>query len=396
VTTNITAAGNIIVTSNMLTVTGLSKTYQADHGAVHAVKHVSFQVPEGSFYTLLGPSGCGKTTTLRCVAGLERSDDGVIELDGRVVSSPSGFVPPHQRDVGMVFQSYAIWPHMSVFENVAFPLRVAKRRVPDREVKERVREALRIVQLDGLEDRPAPQLSGGQQQRLALARALVRRPKLLLLDEPLSNLDAKLRAGLRLELRQLQQQLGITTIYVTHDQIEALAMSTVVAVMRDGIIAQEGPPREVYEKPNSRYVAEFVGTTNFIPGRVAGRENGGATVHVQTEAGGIHCLATAEVAIDADVLVSIRPEFVELASDSARAGGNVVNGRVETVVFLGEYLDCIVRVAGQPMHVRLHPLTPLEPGQSVSLVLPVEQSVAVPYEPERAPEPAAGMGASGG
>ncbi len=370
----------------MLTISGLSKIYQTDRGQVHAVKHVSFEVPEGAFYTLLGPSGCGKTTTLRCVAGLERSDDGVIELDGRVVSSPSGFVPPHQRDIGMVFQSYAIWPHMSVFENVAFPLRVAKRRVPDREVKDRVREALRVVQLDGLEDRPAPQLSGGQQQRLALARALVRRPKLLLLDEPLSNLDAKLRAGLRIELRQLQQQLGITTIYVTHDQIEALAMSSVVAVMRDGIIAQEGPPREVYEKPNSRYVAEFVGTTNFIPGRVASREVDGITVRVQTHAGVITCLATAEIGADAEVLVSIRPEFVELATDAGRPGGNVVSGQVENVVFLGEYLDCIVRVAGQPMHVRLHPLTPLEAGQTVALVLPVEQSVAVPFEPEREPE----------
>jgi iron(III) transport system ATP-binding protein len=373
----------------MLTVTGLSKIYPTDRGPVHAVKNVSFQVEEGAFYTLLGPSGCGKTTTLRCVAGLERSDDGEIRLDDKVVSGPGTFVQPHQRDVGMVFQSYAIWPHMTVFENVAFPLRVAKRRVPEREVRERVSEALQTVQLNGLEDRPAPQLSGGQQQRLALARALVRRPKLLLLDEPLSNLDAKLRAGLRIELRQLQQRLGITTIYVTHDQIEALAMSSVVAVMREGVFAQEGPPREVYEKPNSRYVAEFVGTTNFMPGRVVGSKDGGTTVLVDTEAGAITCLPAGDGLATGDVLVSIRPEFVELARSGEPAGGNVVAGQVETVVFLGEYLDCIVRVAGQPMHVRLHPLTPLQAGQSVSLVLPVEQCVALPYEPEREAEPVA-------
>jgi iron(III) transport system ATP-binding protein len=290
----------------------------------------------------------------------------------------------------MVFQSYAIWPHMSVFENVAFPLRVARKKVPEREVHERVAEALHTVQLDGLEDRPAPQLSGGQQQRLALARALVRRPKLLLLDEPLSNLDAKLRAGLRIELRQLQQQLGITTIYVTHDQIEALAMSSVVAVMREGVFAQEGPPREVYEKPNSRYVAEFVGTTNFIPGHVSSHNEATGTVQVATKAGIISCLPAGNPRPGDTVLVSIRPEFVELASPGELASGNLVKGEVENVVFLGEYLDCIVRVADQAMHVRLHPLTPLKAGQSVTLTLPIEQCVALPHEAERELEPAAG------
>jgi iron(III) transport system ATP-binding protein len=379
----------------MLTVTGLSKIYRTDRGPVHAVNDVSFEVEEGAFYTLLGPSGCGKTTTLRCVAGLERSDAGEIRLDGKVVSGPGAYIPPHQRDIGMVFQSYAIWPHMSVFENVAFPLRVAKKKVPEREVRERVQEALHTVQLDGLEDRPAPQLSGGQQQRLALARALVRRPKLLLLDEPLSNLDAKLRAGLRIELRQLQQQLGITTIYVTHDQIEALAMSSVVAVMRDGVFAQEGHPREVYEKPNSRYVAEFVGTTNFIPGRVASRNEVAGTVQVETKAGIVSCLPAGAGLADDDVLVSIRPEFVELARAGDLSSDNLVKGLVENVVFLGEYLDCIVRVADCTMHVRLHPLTPLEAGHSVTLTLPIEQCVALPYEPERDPEQVAAGGGHG-
>src|SRR5581483_520277 len=185
----------------MLTVSHLQKAYGSDRGRVQAVKDVSFQVPQGSFYTLLGPSGCGKTTTLRSIAGLEHPDGGEIRLDETVLSSGSSFVPPHQRDIGMVFQSYAIWPHMTVFENVAFPLRVGKQRVAERTIRERVAQALHTVHLDGLESRPAPQLSGGQQQRLALARALVREPKLLLLDEPLSNLDARLRAGLRLEIR---------------------------------------------------------------------------------------------------------------------------------------------------------------------------------------------------
>src|SRR5437773_8359090 len=255
----------------MLQVTMLRKTFTTERGGVRAVEDVSFTVEEGQFYTLLGPSGCGKTTTLRCVAGLERTDEGRIVVDGRIVSShsPNVFVPPHKRDIGMVFQSYAIWPHMTVFENVAFPLRVSKQRVSRSEISRRVEEALSLVELGGYGGRMATQLSGGQQQRLALARALVREPKLLLLDEPLSNLDAKLRERMRFELRELQRRLRITTLYVTHDQIEALSMSNVIAVMNAGVIVQEGAPREIYLQPKSKFVANFIGSTNQLAGRVA-------------------------------------------------------------------------------------------------------------------------------
>jgi iron(III) transport system ATP-binding protein len=216
----------------MIKVTNLAKHFSGEKDSiVAAVNDISFDVPEGRFFTLLGPSGCGKTTTLRCIAGLERPDGGIIFIGDRVVSSVLDriFVQPHGRDIGMVFQSYAIWPHMTVFENVAFPLRVGKTKFTEQQVRNKVRQALATVQLEELENRPAPRLSGGQQQRLALARALVREPKVLLLDEPLSNLDAKLREQMRVELRELQRRLGITTVYVTHDQSEALAMSNLIA-----------------------------------------------------------------------------------------------------------------------------------------------------------------------
>jgi ABC-type nitrate/sulfonate/bicarbonate transport system ATPase subunit len=236
-----------MTTNTSLTVENLVKHYPGAEVGANAVDGVTFEIQEGQFYTLLGPSGCGKTTTLRCVAGLEKSDAGTITLDDRVVSrhAPKKFVRPDERDIGMVFQSYAIWPHMTVFENVAFPLRSvseAKRKMRRSEIPGRVMEALETVQLGALAQRPATKLSGGKQQRLALARALVRQPKLLLLDEPLSNLDASLRELMRTELRRLQRQVGITTLYVTHDQSEALSMSNRVAVMENGRIVQEGRP----------------------------------------------------------------------------------------------------------------------------------------------------------
>src|SRR6185312_1340939 len=246
---------------------------------------VSFEVPRGKMFALLGPSGCGKTTTLRSIAGLEKPDAGEISVDGKIVFSAERriHVPPEKRDFGMVFQSYAIWPHMTVYQNAAFPLRVGRRRLPARQMAEAVARALHIVQLDGLEDRKATQLSGGQQQRLALARALVKQPPLLLLDEPLSNLDAKLRERMRFELKRLQRELRVTTVYVTHDQSEALALSHEIAVMNDGRLMQVGTPRAVYERPASRFVADFVGTSNFIDGRVLASD--AQFVRVETEFG---------------------------------------------------------------------------------------------------------------
>src|SRR5215471_18252234 len=257
--------------SGGLEVTGLCKDYHANSGLQRVVRDVSFTIEAGHFYSLLGPSGCGKTTTLRCVAGLERSDGGEIRLAGAVLSGPRRHVPPERRDLGMVFQNYAIWPHLTVFENVAFPLRVARPRIARTQIARRVEETLALVQLSELAGRPAVAMSGGQQQRLALARALVRRPRLLLLDEPLSNLDAKLRDAMRGELRNLQGKLGITTLYVTHDQTEAMSMSDRVAVMHDGQLLQEGTPQEIYHQPATRFVADFVGRANLVPGTVAER-----------------------------------------------------------------------------------------------------------------------------
>src|SRR5436190_11700372 len=258
----------------LLEVVDLVKTFAAAkgelRGRVFAVDHVSLEVQEGELFTLLGPSGCGKTTTLRSIAGLEIPDGGTISLGGRVLfsSTTKVKVPANQRGLGMVFQSYAIWPHMNVFENVAFPLKVLPRgKRPGRsELRARVERALAVVKLEQLASRDATALSGGQQQRLALARALVMEPALLLLDEPLSNLDAKLRHLLRFELKRLQRELKITTVYVTHDQSEALALSHEIAVMKDGRIQQIGSPRDIYERPSSAFVADFVGSTNFLDG----------------------------------------------------------------------------------------------------------------------------------
>ena len=384
----------------MVKVTELVKVFQAERSTVVACDGISFEVPAGRFFTLLGPSGCGKTTTLRCIAGLERPDSGEIALDDRRVYSSRDrlFVAPNQRSIGMVFQSYAIWPHMTVFDNVAFPLRVGRTRVSRPAMVERVRAALAVVRLEGLEQRPATKLSGGQQQRLALARALVHEPQVLLLDEPLSNLDAKLREQMRLELRQLQRQLGITTIYVTHDQVEALSMSNVVAVMHEGRIVQIGPPRDIYERPQTRFVADFIGMTNLIPGRVSGRadrsgevsadsdrEAGspdaeGALYRVDTAQGAILCMIPGGAAPRSEVLVSIRPEDVAIRDGGARPGA--WEATVEQVVFLGESVDCRLAVAGLMLRVHAHPSLRVRRGDKVSLEFNPERCVAI--RPEEA------------
>src|SRR5688572_14008521 len=257
----------------MLKVDGLFTEYPNEKGqVVKAAQDVSFTVDEGRLFTLLGPSGCGKTTTLRSIAGLERPRAGEIYVNDRVVysSARNVFVAPNRRGFGMVFQSYAIWPHMNVFQNSAFPLEVGEKSYSRKDMRDKVMRVLRAVQLDHLADREATKLSGGQQQRLALARALVMEPALLLLDEPLSNLDAKLRERMRFELKRLQRELRITTVYVTHDQSEALALSHAIAVMSEGRIQQIGTAREIYERPVNAFVADFVGTTNFVEGVATG------------------------------------------------------------------------------------------------------------------------------
>lgn len=354
-----------------LAVEELHRIFVDNDAEVHAVDGVTFTVEDGEFYTLLGPSGCGKTTTLRCVAGLERTNGGQVIVDGRVVSSDDRrqFVPPHRRDIGMVFQSYGIWPHLTVFENTAFPLRRQRPRLSKAEIHERASEALNVVQLPGYEGRMATALSGGQQQRLALARALVRRPKLLLLDEPLSNLDARLREAMRAELSGLQRRTGLTTLYVTHDQAEALSMSTRIAVMSAGKIVQEAAPREIYSRPASKFVAEFVGTTNFISGSVRSTASDGM-IEVSTDVGPIHVAREAPATTGAEVLISFRPETIEVSRESVAGRPNQLQGRLDQVMFLGELLECHVVVGERRLIARLPPESLLNTGDDVWVHVP--------------------------
>ena len=363
----------------MLRVRNLVKTFAGSRGEaarrVFAVDDISFDVRDGELFTLLGPSGCGKTTTLRCIAGLESPDRGEIAVDERVLFSSERRVrvPANARGLGMVFQSYAIWPHMNVYENVAFPLQVLPRRKrPSRtSIRERVERVLAGVRLGHLAARAATDLSGGQQQRLALARALVLEPPVLLLDEPLSNLDAKLREEMRFELKRLQRELGITGVYVTHDQVEALAMSNRVAVMRDGKIEQVGRPREIYEAPTSRFVADFIGTSNFIEGVVHSRDN--SVYMVRTNDGDLRVRSDADFAIGARVVVSARPEHIAIAAGSGNGSApNRWRGRVEARAFLGESVDHVISVGSREIRARCNP--------SISIPAPTEVTVTFPED----------------
>ena len=379
----------------MLSVQGLFTEYPNERGEiVKAAQDVSFTVAEGQLFTLLGPSGCGKTTTLRSIAGLERPRAGEISVNGRVVYSSARrvFVAPNRRGFGMVFQSYAIWPHMTVFENAAFPLQVrgaglltgrpgpfglggSQTRLSRSGIRDRVMRVLDAVQLGELAEREATKLSGGQQQRLALARALVMEPALLLLDEPLSNLDAKLRERMRFELKRLQRELKITTVYVTHDQSEALALSRQIAVMNEGRIIQIGTPRDIYERPASQFVADFVGNTNFIDGvvRVVNPSNG---VCISTEIGDLQVETDQELRVDERVAISVRPEDVEL-TEVRPSGGNVWEGRVDQKVFLGESVDFQVKVGTRTLLSRRHPTLRTKIGDAIFVQLNPEKCVVL-------------------
>jgi iron(III) transport system ATP-binding protein len=320
-------------------------------GEVTAVDGISLTIQRGDLVTLLGPSGCGKTTTLRLIAGFEFPTSGRILLDGQVIND----LPPHKRDMSMVFQSYAIFPHLNVFENIAYGLNVQKR--PRDEIKRRAAKVLELVELTGLENRAPNQLSGGQQQRVALARALVMEPKVLLMDEPLSNLDAKLREQMRSEIRRIQKRLGITSVYVTHDQVEAMTLSDQVVVMNKGKIEQIGSPTEIYRRPATRFVADFIGRANFVEATVRDRQDGGLTL----DALGTTLTALAPAAAlrpgDAATLV-IRPEMVEIDSPQAH-----VAGIVRRAAYLGNVIEYDVEVAGQllslierdPRRTEIHP-----------------------------------------
>jgi iron(III) transport system ATP-binding protein len=359
----------------MLSVRSLTTEYAVPRGpVVKAAIGVGFEVEQGKFFTLLGPSGCGKTTTLRSIAGLERPVAGEISVNGRIVfsSSKNIFVALNKRNFGMVFQSYAIWPHMTVFENAAFPLEV--RRLPGGEIKKRVARVLEVVALAEFAEREATQLSGGQQQRLALARAIVMEPELLLLDEPLSNLDAKLRERMRFELKRIQRDLGITTLYVTHDQAEALALSHEIAVMNEGRVVQIASPRAIYEKPATKFVAEFIGTSNFIGAIVLGADNRPGLWRLRSSLGDWSAASEATLSPSAPVTVSIRPENVELSETPFDgAGGNLCAGIVDSKLFQGDSAEFQVRVADQLLLARAHP----------SLRIPVGDAIHVRIAPEK-------------
>jgi iron(III) transport system ATP-binding protein len=340
----------------MLKVEGLERSYATPDGLVHAVKGVSFEIPSGSFYTLLGPSGCGKTTTLRCVAGLEQPTAGRITIGGTVVAQPDNdiFVPAFKRDVGMVFQSYAIWPHMNVLENVSYPLVVRKPRPPKSEIKDRAMEALRLVGMDALANRSATKLSGGQQQRVAFARAIVRHPKVLLLDEPLSNLDAKLREQMRYELQELVARVAITTLYVTHDQSEALAMSDNVAVMSEGLISQAGAPRTVYDRPANEFVAGFLGGANFLAATVTEDGGGNGLAVFDGDAGSVRIALPAGIRKGDRVNIVFRPEDAALRF-AAGNNGNQVHASVARLSFQGGLTECHLKVGNALVRSMLHP-----------------------------------------
>jgi iron(III) transport system ATP-binding protein len=367
----------------MLNVRGLTKVYaNKGDGPSGGVQGASFDLQPTTFFTLLGPSGCGKTTTLRCIAGLETPDSGSIRVgdsaffDGdRAIS-----VPMNLRRIGMVFQSYAIWPHMTVFENVAFPLRVTKgERLTSGEINQRVEEALDRVSLGGFGGRSATRLSGGQQQRVALARAIVRRPKLLLLDEPLSNLDAALRDEMRNELRRLQQQIGITTVYVTHDQTEALEMSDQIAVMERGRIVQIGSPRDIYFRPANAFVAGFVGTTNWLDGAVGDTSGPGMRSFRLGDGRMVQCTLGGGQTADGSARISVRPEKVVLrrSGTPAVASSNRLDGTVIFAGFLGTMNRYQVDIGGAVMQVYDTADASYTVGERVALDFPIADTVAL-------------------
>jgi len=327
----------------VLKLEGVSKNF----GKIKAVDSVSLEVRKGEIATLLGPSGCGKTTTLRLVAGLEEPDGGDIYYRGDlIVSTRRGlFTPPYKRNMGMVFQSYALWPNMTVAENVAYPLRL--RRVKGSVIRDKVSAVLELVGLQGLQDRPVPLLSGGQQQRVALARALVYEPGLLLLDEPFSNLDAKMREQMRVELKLLQKKLTVTVLFVTHDQIEALSLSDRVAVMNQGRIEQLGSPLGLYESPQTSFVRDFLGKTVVLRGTVDAREeNGWMGVRMKGISKRLYCAnhASSHIAPGQEVFVAIRPEDIVPQVIKSVEGENILRGTIETCLFVGEHYEIRLRL----------------------------------------------------
>ncbi len=304
-------------------------------GDVVVLKEFDQVFGDKEFITLLGPSGCGKTTMLRMIAGFEKPTSGEISIGDKIVSSDKVFVPPEKRDIGMVFQSYAVWPHMSVFENVAYPLKIKK--LPKAEIQEKVDRILEVVHLSQYAQRLPSQLSGGQQQRVALGRALVAEPSLLLLDEPLSNLDAKLRESMRFEIKEIQKHFGITVVYVTHDQTEAMAMSDRIIVINRGVVQQIGTPTEIYRNPVNQFVADFVGKVNFLRGEVKGG---------RIELLGLGQSIPYNGPRTGKVVVAIRPENISFSLTEG-----MLQGHLDSMFYLGDINDCRVSIGGEQIRV---------------------------------------------
>jgi iron(III) transport system ATP-binding protein len=385
-----------MVKHGTLAVEDLYMTYKTAEGPVQAVRGVSFTVQPGEFYTLLGASGCGKTTILRCIAGLESPEYGHIAIGDRVVfSSPARIaVPPYRRDIGMVFQSYAIWPHLNVFDNVSFPLVSGRRRFTRQQVHEKTMRTLRLVHLEELAYRPAPFLSGGQQQRVALARALVAEPSVLLLDEPLSNLDARLRAEMRIEIKNVVKALGVTTLYVTHDQTEALTMSDRVAVMREGVFVEEATPQDLYLRPHSAFTATFLGETNLIAGKVVARAVGDGMWQLETRHGYIFCPAGSWPEAEGSVWIACRPEVVRVAATEPQ-GANVFPGRIRAAFFAGDQMTYSVDIGEQTLQVKSDSYSSFREGDRVFVQLPPERCLLIRHERQPLSPPSPGWGARG-
>ena len=363
----------------MLETRGLEATFPLRDGLVHALRGINLDVPTGEFFVLLGPSGCGKTTMLRSIAGLERPSAGEIRIDGApVVDTGTGlFVPPDRRPIAMVFQSYAIWPHMDVFENIAFPLRRGRMKMARDAVRIRVGEVLEMLGLDALAERPVITLSGGQQQRVALARALALRPRILLMDEPLSNLDFKLQVRLRAQMRDLMHRLNLTTVHVTHNQGEALETGDRIAVMSDGRIVQIGDPETIYHRPKTEFVARFIGDMNIWPAVYRGSDEGLA--HLETPFGPLQSQLNGsnEFEPGAKCMVGIRPEDIETGNGPAQAETNIVAGTVSASSFVGEGYVYTIMAAGHPIRIRRHHREAINQGNEIRLRFPPAQTVVV-------------------
>lgn len=334
---------------SVITINQVTKSF----GEVSVLKEFTQEFQDGEFITFLGPSGCGKTTMLRIIAGFEKPTSGEVLIDGEVVSSNGVFIPPEKRGIGMVFQSYAVWPHMTVFDNVAYPLKIQKR--SKAEIKEKVMNILEVVHLSQYANRMPSQLSGGQQQRVALGRALVAEPKLLLLDEPLSNLDAKLRESMRYEIKEIQRKLKITVIYVTHDQIEAMTMSDRVFVINKGVVQQVGTPMEIYRNPSNQFIADFVGKVNFLKGTAREGKIELKGMNQSLIYGGDH---------RGNVVVAIRPENIKFVENDGQ-----LKGKLRTMFYLGDVNDCQVDINGIDVRViaDAHTYDSLKAGDSVAL-----------------------------